>query len=91
MCTSNYIFKSDYLFLSQIKNPISREFLIIQKRDGEILGLENTSPKPKSDLAIHQILNIGCQSAYRFGASKLTLCKKILCCSYFLFLFFNQS
>lgn len=81
-CTSNYIFKSDYLFLSQTRNPTSKEFLIIQARSGEVLDLN-----AKCDTAIPQILNIGCQSArgvglsYKFSDGKFKILSKIFRCS----------
>lgn len=71
---------------------VSREFHLIQTGKGEVLGRENTPHKPKSDTAIHQILNTGCQSvrkfglAYKCGASKLTKLRTIL-----FLIFFNQS
>lgn len=46
--------------------PVSREFHLIQTGKGEVLGRENTPHEPKSDTAIHQILNTGCQSVREF-------------------------
>lgn len=69
--------------------PVSR---VPFNSDREVLGRENTPHKPKSDTAVHQILNTGCQSvrefglAYKCGASKLTKLRKIL-----FLIFFNQS
>lgn len=94
-CTSNCIFKSDYLFLSQIKQKANyRGVPYDSDKEWEFVDIKSTSLKPKSDIAIPQILKIGCQSArefglaYKFGAArKLKIFSKIFC-SCFLFLFF---